>query len=59
MHHLIREDRIWRLVDTKVQILGRSEVQIAEILQGVHKSCSVDNMFCGDLVIVINAHKFI
>lgn len=58
MRHLIPEDRIWRLVDAKGQILGRMAVQIAQILQGVHKPYGLDNMFCGDPVIVINADKF-
>lgn len=53
-HHMAR-DRIWRLVDAKDQVLGRVAGQIATLLQGKFKPTYMDNMWCGDPVVVINA----
>lgn len=57
MRHLIPQDRIWRLVDAKGQVLGRIAVQIAQLLRGKHKPYNLDNMNCGDPVVVINARR--
>lgn len=58
LRHLIPRDRIWRVVDAEGQILGRLAVQIGIILRGGHKPYFLDNMNCGDPVIVLNADKF-
>lgn len=58
MRHQIVEDRIWRIIDARGQVLGRLATQIAHILQGKHKAMYLDNMFCGDPIIVINARHF-
>lgn len=56
-HHNAR-DKIWRLVDAKDQVLGRLASQIATVLIGKNKPTYLDNMDCGDPVVVINADKF-
>lgn len=53
-HHIVN-DRVWRLIDAKDQVLGRLSVQISRILQGKHKPTYLDNVFCGDPIVVINA----
>lgn len=58
MRHQIVEDRIWRIIDAKDQVLGRLATQISHILQGKHKPMYLDNMFCGDPIIVVNARHF-
>lgn len=56
-HHVVR-DKIWRIVDARGQVLGRLAVQIARVLQGKHKPIYMDNMDCGDPIVVINARSF-
>ena len=56
-HHNAR-DKIWRLVDAKDQVLGHLAVQISRVLIGKNKPTYLDNMDCGDPVIVINADEF-
>lgn len=58
LRHQIVQDRMWRIIDAKDQVLGRLAVQIARILQGKHKPTYFDNMNCGDPIIVINARHF-
>lgn len=55
MRHQVVEDRMWRIIDAKDQVLGRLATQITHILQGKHKPMYFDNIFCGDPIIVINA----
>lgn len=55
MRHHVARDKIWRVIDAKDQVLGRVASQAAKILQGRHKVMYMDNMDCGDPVIVINA----
>lgn len=55
MRHQVVQDRIWRIIDAKDQVLGRVATQISHILQGKHKPMYFDNIFCGDPIIVINA----
>lgn len=47
--------RDWHLIDVKDQILGRSAVEIAHKLMGKGKSYFINNLDCGDYVVVINA----
>lgn len=58
MRHQIVQDKIWRIIDARDQVLGRVAVQISKILQGKHKAMYFRNMDCGDPVIVINARHF-
>lgn len=55
LRHLLKRDRIWRLVDANDQVLGRLASQIATVLQGKNKPHYLDNTFSGDPVVVINA----
>lgn len=59
LRHLVVEDRIWRLIDAKDQVLGRVAVQIACFLQGKHKPTYFDNIDSGDPVVVINARRIV
>jgi large subunit ribosomal protein L13 len=56
--HHVAYDKIWRLVDARGQVLGRVATQIARLLMGKHKPTSIDNIFSGDPVVVINARHF-
>lgn len=59
LRHHNERDRIWRIIDAKDQVLGRVAGQIAKLLQGKHKPTYLDNMNCGDPVIVINARHVV
>ena len=59
LRHIIPRDKIWRIVDGRDQVLGRVAGQIAKLLQGKHKVSYLDNMHCGDPVIVINARDIV
>lgn len=58
LRHRVPRERIWRLVDARGQVLGRMATQIAGVLQGLHKPYYMDNINCGDPVVVINARHF-
>ncbi len=47
--------RSWRLFDVKGKILGRIASEIARALIGKSKPYFVNNLDCGDFVVVINA----
>lgn len=47
--------REWHLIDIKDKVLGRTAVEIANLLMGKKKSYFVRNLDCGDYVVVINA----
>lgn len=47
--------REWHMVDAKDQILGRISTQIAHDLMGKGKGYFINNLDCGDYVVVINA----
>lgn len=48
-------EREWHLVDVKDKILGREAVTIAHKLMGKGKGYFVNNLDCGDFVVVVNA----
>jgi large subunit ribosomal protein L13 len=47
--------RSWHLIDVKGKILGRIASEISTILMGKSKAYFVNNLDCGDYVVVINA----
>ena len=47
----------WHIVDASQEVLGRSAVQIAAILQGKHRPTWTPHVDTGDYVVVINAEK--
>lgn len=49
--------REWHLVDVNDKILGREAVAIAHKLMGKTKPYFINNLDCGDYVVVINAKK--
>lgn len=49
--------RSWHLIDAKEKILGRIASEIAQLLIGKSKPYFVNNLDCGDYVVVINAEK--
>ncbi|OGH17894.1 MAG: 50S ribosomal protein L13 [Candidatus Levybacteria bacterium RIFCSPHIGHO2_02_FULL_37_10] len=49
--------RLWHLFDAKGKILGRISSEIAQILIGKSKPYFVNNLDCGDYVVVINASE--
>lgn len=49
--------RSWHLIDANEKILGRISSEIAKILMGKSKPYFVNNLDCGDFVVVINAEK--
>jgi large subunit ribosomal protein L13 len=49
--------REWHLVDVNDKILGREAVVIAHKLMGKEKPYFINNLDCGDYVVVINAKK--
>ncbi|MEN9327554.1 MAG: hypothetical protein RI947_362 [Candidatus Parcubacteria bacterium] len=48
-------NREWHIIDMKDQVLGRSANEIAQLLQGKHKTNYVTYLDMGDNVVVINA----
>lgn len=51
-------EKVWRLADAKGQVLGRLATQLSKILIGKHKPTRLDNIDCGDPIVVINARHF-
>jgi large subunit ribosomal protein L13 len=49
--------REWHLVDVNDKILGREAVAIAHKLMGKGKPYFINNLDCGDYVVVVNAKK--
>lgn len=49
--------RDWYLVDLKDVVLGRAASKIAELLMGKNKRSYVENLDCGNYVVVINSEK--
>lgn len=47
--------RTWHLVDAKDQVLGRLATRITPLLMGKTKPYFIQNLDCGDHVVVINA----
>jgi large subunit ribosomal protein L13 len=47
--------RSWHLIDVKGKILGRIASEITTLLMGKSKPYFVNNLDCGDYVVVINA----
>ena len=47
--------REWNFFDAKEKILGRISSEIAKVLMGKSKPYFVNNLDCGDYVVVINA----
>ncbi len=58
LRHRVPQEKIWRIADARGQVLGRLATQISDILMGKHKPYRLDNMNCGDPVVVINARHF-
>lgn len=50
-------ERNWHLIDVKDKVLGREAVSIAHKLMGKGKSYFINNLDCGDYVVVINAKE--
>ncbi|MCA9883871.1 MAG: 50S ribosomal protein L13 [Anaerolineae bacterium] len=50
-------ERRWFVVDAQGQTLGRLASKIAPLLKGKHKPSYVNNLDCGDYVVVINCEK--
>ena len=48
----------WHVLDAEGKTLGRLSSEIAQLLQGKHKTIYVRHLNTGDYVIVINAGKF-
>ncbi|EKD57555.1 MAG: 50S ribosomal protein L13 [uncultured bacterium] len=51
--------RKWHLIDLSGKVLGRSAVEIAQLLAGKGKVLSGDHLDNGDFVVAINSKKFI
>lgn len=49
--------RSWHLFDVKGKVLGRITSEIAQVLIGKSKPYFVNNLDCGDFVVVINASE--
>lgn len=49
--------RSWHLFDVKGKILGRIASEIAKVLIGKSKPYFVNNLDCGDYVVVVNASQ--
>lgn len=49
--------RVWHLIDSKNEVLGRLANKIANLLMGKNKPYFTGNLDCGDYVIVVNAEK--
>lgn len=49
--------RSWHLFDAKEKVLGRIASEIAVVLMGKSKPYFVNNLDCGDYVVVINASE--
>ncbi len=47
----------WLVVDGDNQIVGRLATQIARVLMGKHKPDYTPHVLCGDVVVVVNAHR--
>jgi large subunit ribosomal protein L13 len=54
---LTEVQRVWHLIDAKDKILGRVAVEIARLLIGKGKPYFINNLDCGDYVVVINSSK--
>ena len=52
-------ERKWYVVDAAGKPLGRTAVEVANLLRGKHKAAFTPNVDCGDYVIVINTDKAI
>ena len=52
-------ERKWYVVDAAGKPLGRTAVEVANLLRGKHKVDFTPNVDCGDYVIVINTDKAI
>ena len=52
-------ERKWYVIDAADKPLGRTAVEVANLLRGKHKVDFTPNVDCGDYVIVINADKAI
>ena len=52
-------ERKWYVVDAANKPLGRTAVEVANLLRGKHKTDFTPNVDCGDYVIVINTDKAI
>lgn len=49
--------RSWHLIDVNGKILGRISTEISSMLIGKLKPYFVNNLDCGDFVVVVNASK--
>ena len=49
--------RVWHLIDSKNEVLGRLANKIANLLMGKNKPYFTGNLDCGDYVVVVNAEK--
>lgn len=47
----------WLVLDADGMIVGRLATQIATVLMGKHKPSYTPHVDCGDVVIVLNAHR--
>lgn len=47
----------WLVLDVDGMIVGRIATQIATVLMGKHKASYTPHVDCGDVVIVLNAHR--
>ena len=52
-------ERKWYVIDAADKPLGRTAVEVANLLRGKHKADFTPNVDCGDYVIVINTDKAI
>lgn len=57
MAQITNEQRQWHLIDANEAILGRISTNIADLLRGKKKTFFVQNLDCGDYVVIVNAEK--
>lgn len=50
-------DRKWYIIDASGKPLGRTAVQVADLLRGKHRPTFTPHVDCGDNVIVLNCSK--
>jgi large subunit ribosomal protein L13 len=57
--HIRKHEPQWHILDAENQIVGRLATQVATLLRGKGKPEFVNNMDCGDHVVIINAAKLV
>src|SRR5690606_35784817 len=54
-----KHEPAWHILDAKGQVVGRLATQAANLLRGKLKPSFVNNMDCGDHVVIINAKDLV